>query len=130
MCYYCSANSPGLIVLHPRYKSAYFKRQKWPQSWIDTAISLLREEWQWYKPAPKPTAASGGASGEVRCSSLYHEHSSSGIDALEEYLISPPLPSVTNPILHWHSLDGEHNPLARMALDILSTPGKLLLPSI
>ncbi|TFK79027.1 hypothetical protein K466DRAFT_466388, partial [Polyporus arcularius HHB13444] len=43
-------------------------------------------------------------------------------DALEEYLISPPIPGIMNPIQHWHSLDPERNPLARMALDILSTP--------
>lgn len=28
-----------------------------------------------------------------------------------------------DPIRHWHALDPERNPLARMALDILSAPG-------
>ncbi len=37
--------------------------------------------------------------------------------------MTPPLLSVTDPIKHWHSLDSEQNPLARMALDVLSCPG-------
>ncbi len=50
-----------------------------------------------------------------------------GLDALEEYLITPPIPSVMDPIRHWHALDSERNPLARMALDILSAPGMALV---
>ncbi|KAF8584117.1 hypothetical protein K439DRAFT_1298393, partial [Ramaria rubella] len=26
------------MVLHPRYKTIYFQRQKWPDSWVDTAV--------------------------------------------------------------------------------------------
>ncbi|KAI0682481.1 hypothetical protein C8T65DRAFT_596720, partial [Cerioporus squamosus] len=48
---------PPLSVLHPRHKTAYFQRQKWPQSWIDTAINLLRNEWKRYKPATTMNAS-------------------------------------------------------------------------
>ncbi|KAI0686340.1 hypothetical protein C8T65DRAFT_554460, partial [Cerioporus squamosus] len=110
--------------LHPRYKIAYFKRQQWPQSWIDTAIALLRKEWAHYKPTPNAAPAADQLSqGRSLFASLDQDHSSSGADALEEYLISPPIPSILDPIKHWHSLDPERDPLARMALDILSIPG-------
>ncbi|KAF8573357.1 hypothetical protein K439DRAFT_1375567, partial [Ramaria rubella] len=37
--------------LHPRYKTLYFQRQKWPESWIDTTVSLVHEKWEHhYKP--------------------------------------------------------------------------------
>ncbi|KAF8591459.1 hypothetical protein K439DRAFT_1326658, partial [Ramaria rubella] len=34
------------MVLHLRYKTIYFQCQKWPDSWVDTAVSLVREEWE------------------------------------------------------------------------------------
>jgi len=37
-------------VLHPRYKSMYFRKVKWPQAWIETAEQLLRDQYdQYYK---------------------------------------------------------------------------------
>ncbi|KAF8592424.1 hypothetical protein K439DRAFT_1317722, partial [Ramaria rubella] len=33
------------MILHPRYKTLYFQCQKCPDSWIDTATKLLREQW-------------------------------------------------------------------------------------
>ncbi|KAF8581011.1 hypothetical protein K439DRAFT_1355395 [Ramaria rubella] len=42
---------PCAVVLHPCDKTLYFQRQKWPESWIDTAVKLLRDQWeQNYKP--------------------------------------------------------------------------------
>ncbi|KAF8580009.1 hypothetical protein K439DRAFT_1358187, partial [Ramaria rubella] len=33
------------------YKTLYFLCEKWPESWIDTAISLVHEQWEHhYKP--------------------------------------------------------------------------------
>ena len=47
-------------------------------------------------------------------------------DALEVYLESPPLPTVTDPLKHWNGLQNSavHKDLARMVLDFLSVPGK------
>ena len=47
-------------------------------------------------------------------------------DALEVYLESPPLPTVTDPLEHWNGLQNSaaHKDLAQMALDFLSVPGK------
>ncbi|KAF8585289.1 hypothetical protein K439DRAFT_1646652 [Ramaria rubella] len=39
------------VLLHLHYKTLYFQRQKWPESWIDTAVKLLWDQWeQNYKP--------------------------------------------------------------------------------
>ncbi|TFK80245.1 hypothetical protein K466DRAFT_504232, partial [Polyporus arcularius HHB13444] len=44
-------------------------------------------------------------------------------DPLEEYLASPVLPSINDPIAYWRALsDDGRNEFARMALDILSAP--------
>jgi hypothetical protein len=38
-------------VFHPRYKLTYFREAKWPSEWIDTAVSIVREQWEeHYKP--------------------------------------------------------------------------------
>jgi hypothetical protein len=43
-------------VLHPRYKSSYFVKAKWPRDWIATAEDILREHWSvYYKPATADT---------------------------------------------------------------------------
>ena len=49
------------IVLNPRYKTEYFRRQEWSPDRIRTAENLVREQWKKYyrpKPAPLPTAES------------------------------------------------------------------------
>jgi hypothetical protein len=33
-------------VLHPNYKLEYFRARKWEKAWIETAESLIREEFQ------------------------------------------------------------------------------------
>jgi hypothetical protein len=39
-------------VLHPKYKLSYFRLKKWPEEWIDTARTVLREQWVlYYKPS-------------------------------------------------------------------------------
>jgi hypothetical protein len=41
-----------LVVLHPKYKSAYFIKAGWPAAWIKTAEDLLRAQWRdHYKPS-------------------------------------------------------------------------------
>ena len=44
---------------------------------------------------------------------------------MDEWLSTPALPAVTKPLQWWNSqLDGGNGPLAHMALDFLSVPGK------
>jgi hypothetical protein len=33
-------------VLHPRHKLAYFKTARWEEDWVETAASLVREEFE------------------------------------------------------------------------------------
>ncbi|KAJ7651910.1 hypothetical protein B0H17DRAFT_958119, partial [Mycena rosella] len=33
-------------VLHPNYKLDYFRARKWEKAWIETAESLVREEFE------------------------------------------------------------------------------------
>jgi hypothetical protein len=45
-------------------------------------------------------------------------------DELEEYLNTPTITAkALEPLVWWHAI-GESNPLARMAIDFLSAPGK------
>lgn len=40
-----------LVVLHPRYKSRYFRQQQWEEEWIRVAEALLRDLYdKHYKP--------------------------------------------------------------------------------
>jgi hypothetical protein len=45
-----------------------------------------------------------------------------------EWLSAPPVPTITDPIAWWTTMDAVGHPLARMALDYLSAPGKCHLP--
>lgn len=39
------------MLLHPRYKSVYFEKKNWCLLWVDTALELLRDQWNLhYKP--------------------------------------------------------------------------------
>jgi hypothetical protein len=44
-------------------------------------------------------------------------------DPVGEWLLSPPIPSVKNPIIWWTDMYTAGHPLAQMALDFLSAPG-------
>ncbi|KAJ3965038.1 hypothetical protein EV361DRAFT_780934, partial [Lentinula raphanica] len=33
------------MMLHPKYKLQYFDKAQWESTWKDTAINILREEW-------------------------------------------------------------------------------------
>jgi hypothetical protein len=47
-------------------------------------------------------------------------------DPLEDYLNSPPISSVSDPIMWWNGLSNNGNdPFARMAIDVLSCAGKI-----
>jgi hypothetical protein len=127
-------------VLHPRYKTAYFRHEKWPQEWITVAEDILREQWRTnYKPAEDndlPSSVRFQLS-SIKAASLSFlqqpdddDHFFSDIDnfgktsagdAFEDFLNSPPISNVNDPISWWNGIG---DPLARMGLDFLSAPGK------
>ena len=56
------------IVMDPSLKKSYFEREGWPDSWIQAALTIVRDEWKRYKPhraTSPPTTVD-----EVRLSSL------------------------------------------------------------
>jgi hypothetical protein len=133
-------------VLHPRYKSTYFLKAKWPCDWIKTA-ELLQNEWETnYKTvlSPPSTSSPQVSSAYVQAASLevkviWQQTSAlrpaskyfavigkdmdSDGDVVTEWLSSPPVPSVADPIAWWSKMNAVGHPLARMALDFLSAPG-------
>ena len=58
-CHPISQISPLIIltlVLNPKYKLTYFRAKKWPQDWIDAALTVLRDHWTtYYKPSGSQT---------------------------------------------------------------------------
>lgn len=45
-------------VLHPGYKLQYFRKHKWPQSWIDEVTKLVQDEWKQYRPTAVEASSS------------------------------------------------------------------------
>ncbi|KAF8583746.1 hypothetical protein K439DRAFT_1308281, partial [Ramaria rubella] len=110
--------------LHPRYKTLYFQCQKWPESWIDTAMSLVREQWEKHY---RPQGGTRDPLKEPLCSSYFADldtfSASEGVDELDEYLGLPAQPSIADPLMHWETQRQGGSYLAKMALDFLSVPG-------
>ena len=61
------------LVLHPRYKTSYFIRAKWPQQWITDAETLARKVWteKYKKEMPPPAAQRNPTSDVCICKILY-----------------------------------------------------------
>jgi hypothetical protein len=142
-------------VLHPTNKVTYFRTHKWPEDWITTALNLVCEEWcKNYKDnveilLAEPTQMVSGHKVFVAIrrlaihSCLYKESLTQKYfgaaacaaacalvsDPLETYLANLVILSVGNPLIYWQSIissNAANAPLARMALDFLSTPGQCL----
>ncbi|KAF8592211.1 hypothetical protein K439DRAFT_1610612 [Ramaria rubella] len=104
----------------------YFQCQKWPESWVDTAVSLVREQWEHhYKPqnglhttVTKPTVP--GYFAELDSFGVLD-----GIDELDKYLGLPAQPLVATPLQHWETQCQGGSQLAHMALDYLLIPDAL-----
>jgi hypothetical protein len=102
-------------VLHPAFKTTYFRNHKWPEEWIEEAVGLLRADWRAnYKPSD--TAASNATSStntqvstlyialsmesiliiicqsslrQKYCNAILQLATSMSLDALEAYLAAP-----------------------------------------
>ncbi|KAL0563406.1 hypothetical protein V5O48_018661 [Marasmius crinis-equi] len=100
--------------MHPRYKLAYFRKERWPQDWIDAAVNQQKS-----------------VINTVRKSRFLLDDDimevSSG-DAFDDWITGDIITSAAakNPILWWSSdypqEDTWSEPLQQMALDILSCP--------
>lgn len=115
--------------MHPRYKLAYFVKKKWPQEWLDAAKTLITEHWEkWYKPDSTSHPSTSQSLSDNIFASLDEDDEVVSGDALEDYLNTPPLAHVStkDPIMWWtNNGTSPKDPLARMAIDLLSAPGEL-----
>ncbi|KAA1476555.1 hypothetical protein DENSPDRAFT_785372 [Dentipellis sp. KUC8613] len=112
-----------VVVLHPRYKLAYFRMKKWPDSWITAAKSVVEEQWNsYYKPSDTSQSSASGSSQDDFFAEIDNFSKSSFDDELADYLSTPPIGSVEDPIKYWQQAN--NTALARMALDFLSMSGE------
>ncbi|KDQ48998.1 hypothetical protein JAAARDRAFT_51921, partial [Jaapia argillacea MUCL 33604] len=103
---------------------------QWLEAWIDTAIELVWDEWESnYKPcSPTPSSSTPvqllqqNSNSQRYFGDIHQSVVDSSHDLLEDYLATPNLPLVDNPISFWLSQIPEKNPLAAMALDFLTVP--------
>ncbi|TDL14359.1 hypothetical protein BD410DRAFT_690262, partial [Rickenella mellea] len=107
--------------LHPRYKTTYFTRQGWPTEWIDNAIALLRAEYEKNYTCARETERNDNAD------DFFKEIDEFGLDdksdPIDDWLSTGPVRTVQDPLTWWNGMLADNNPLAAMALDILSAPG-------
>jgi hypothetical protein len=75
-------------------------RAKWPQHWITTAEEILKEQWTKYYKVSEPSALtdSQSSSSNNYFAELDNFSSDPTTDPLDEWLASPPLPTVADPI--------------------------------
>jgi hypothetical protein len=110
---------------------SYFRSKNWPEEWIDEARTVLREHWSsYYKPRKDLDPSSQPSTQSTRddfFDELDHFGTDPAIDELEEYLNTPTISTKgLEPLTWWYAI-GESNPLARMAIDFLSAPGKSII---
>jgi hypothetical protein len=128
---------------------SYFHKAGWPRKWISTAEDALCKEWVLnYKPDipttnTKTTVSNMFANKRtdyISCTGVFNDSSSRNKyfemfdafnvsattgDALDEWLATPPIPNITNPLGYWCAMAASGHPLVPMAKDFLSVPGKL-----
>jgi hypothetical protein len=117
-----------VIVLHLQYKSNYFIKAKWPLDWIKGAEELLREQWELnYKPATAAPAESHLKTTST-ANKYFAELDMMGLDIpgsadpITDWLSTPAITTVTDPLEFWAKMEVGGHPLARMALDFMSAP--------
>ena len=118
------------MILHPGMKTEYFKQQDWLDSWIETAVALVRDEYaSVYKKQPDTVNTPPGNTAAqdnsfASFSNLSIKQPTGAISELDEYLRRP-VENVPEPLKWWINNAHIYPTLSRMALDYLSIPGVL-----
>lgn len=136
--------------MHPKHKLTYFDKEGWLKSWKEEAQQVIRDHWsQWYKPTGLDQATT-----TTVVSSLFAFRpiltfplqfdpddmfasldaplsGTTASDPLEDWMTSGVI-DCKDPVVWWsNQLDSKastvHPALARMAIDLLSTPGMFLI---
>lgn len=113
--------------MDPACKLTYFIKWKWDQEWIDTAVDIAREVWEEdYKsqdrpPASRPTNTISGDDIDDILASLDAPHTDSEVDFFDEYISTPPMSSIHDPLAFWASqAKTSKNSGWKMGVDYLS----------
>ncbi|KIM35089.1 hypothetical protein M413DRAFT_48960, partial [Hebeloma cylindrosporum] len=115
------------MILHPRYKTSYFVRAKWPQQWSTDAETLARKVWtaKYKKEISQPVTQTKATNDRFSAARKYFDvlqETGTPIDPLEEWLSSPVVNTQQDPITYWTGMQAAGHPLAMMALDFMSIP--------
>jgi hypothetical protein len=128
-------------VLHPAHKLKYFEQVGWDPLWIETAHTIVEEEYErsyahinvvYMSPVPNTTAPSLSIVSDNIFDNLpilsiplrtVNEHTE-----LDAYLNSDVAdPGKNGPLFWWYEHAHIYPHLSRMALDYLSIPGKFFM---
>ncbi|KDQ05798.1 hypothetical protein BOTBODRAFT_98412, partial [Botryobasidium botryosum FD-172 SS1] len=98
------------LFLHPTFKTDYMRHQEWPDSWIEQALSLIRQVWKADYAPRAQVPASTSTTTEPRSGGLYDFNryckekrvtaTSDAIDQLEAYLAQDSF-HVDDPLAYW-----------------------------
>lgn len=123
------------LMLHPSYKTAYFKRLKWPTEWIDAADEVVHSEWYTryahivIDPAEVVEEATATAAHQPSVNVFddimqFTPDDTPAIDQdeLDTFLTSPCEDTNGDPLAWWMKNRARYPRLSRMALDYLSAP--------
>ncbi|KAF8803483.1 hypothetical protein BYT27DRAFT_7214509 [Phlegmacium glaucopus] len=100
--------------------------------WITDAKALARKVWteNYKKTTPLPAVAEESRACEPNCFSAARRYFDAlqdkftSFDALEDWLVSPVINTLQDPIAYWSGMQAASHPLATMALNFLSIPGE------
>ena len=119
-----------ISVLHPQLKLKYFQQRHWAQDWIDTAETIVREEFEKYDTRPTlGPVLSVPEVDDIEATTDFLDIPMDGlkeISELDDYL-SQPIEKVTDPIKWWWDHRKVFPKLSGMAFDFLSVPGTFYL---
>ncbi|KIL55138.1 hypothetical protein M378DRAFT_18219, partial [Amanita muscaria Koide BX008] len=127
------------MVLHPRYKLAYFRQTNWPEEWIKTAETMVRTNYdRKYKHITEDTAPLEINENDMNAATTLKSSKSLNIfdnlpafalpttdltvDEVTRYLQTETVMHETDPLRWWYERQHLYPGLSRMAQDYLSIP--------
>jgi hypothetical protein len=115
------------MVLHPGMKCEYFWQQEWPDAWIETAETLVRDEhstvYEKKKPSEAPDTQATRDNSFMAFGNLSIKQSTGKSNELDDYLRQP-VENVPDALTWWINHAHVYPTLSQMALDYLSIPGE------
>ncbi|KAJ2920669.1 hypothetical protein H1R20_g16425, partial [Candolleomyces eurysporus] len=123
------------MILHPAYKTLYFKDARWEEEWISTAVSVAQKEWlENYKEKGQLLVSSTLSTEDIsephhdcfaeacrHFASMNQKAQPTITNAFEEWILAAPIATqlaTSDPIAYWLGM----KKAAQMALDYLTVP--------